>query len=367
MKIVCTQENLARGISLVSKSIGKDANLPVLANVLIEAKRGTIKIAATNLEIGTICLVRGKVEEEGSITIPAQLLQNYISSLPRNNVMLSVESNAIKISCDSYSGEINGISASEFPLIPKIDCDSFCSVKADLLKEALNKVTFAAARDEMRPEISGVFLNSKDGKLRLAATDSYRLSEVTIGLSKNNGKEVTMVIPVSTMQELSRILDEGASSIEMFMMENQVKIIAEDVILVSRLVEGQYPDYQKIIPKDFTTTLEIHKANFIKAIKTTSLFSKTDTNELKLLASNLKKEIELSAESGHVGKNITKLACGYDGKDVTVIFNSKYLIEGLNSINSDVILMKLLGDSGPGMILGKEVKEHFYIVMPIKK
>jgi len=169
------------------------------------------------------------------------------------------------------------------------------------------------------------------------------------------------------MQELSRILDEGASSIEMFMMENQVKIIAEDVILVSRLVEGQYPDYQKIIPKDFTTTLEIHKANFIKAIKTTSLFSKTDTNELKLLASNLKKEIELSAESGHVGKNITKLACGYDGKDVTVIFNSKYLIEGLNSINSDVILMKLLGDSGPGMILGKEVKEHFYIVMPIKK
>ncbi|MDD3887859.1 MAG: DNA polymerase III subunit beta [Patescibacteria group bacterium] len=367
MKIVCTQENLARGISLVSKSIGKDANLPVLANVLVEAKKGTIKIAATNLEIGTICLVRGKVEQEGSITIPAQLLLNYISSLPRNNVSVSVENNVVKINCGSYSGEINGISASEFPLIPKIDCEPFCDIKADLLKEALNKVVFAAARDEMRPEISGVFLNSKDGKLRLAATDSYRLGEVTTSLLKGNNKETEMVVPVTTMQELSRILDEGASSIKMFMMENQIKIVADDVILVSRLIEGQYPDYLKIIPKDFTTILEIHKSDFIKAIKTTSLFSKTDTNELKLKASSLKKEIELSAESGQVGKNIAKLACGYDGKDVSVVFNSKYLIEGLNSISSEVILMKLLGDSGPGMILGKEVKEHFYIVMPIKK
>ncbi|MFA6296899.1 MAG: DNA polymerase III subunit beta [Patescibacteria group bacterium] len=367
MRIVCTQENLARGISLVSKSVGKDANLPVLANVLIEARKGIIKISATNLEIGTTCIIRGKIEKEGSITIPAQLLQNYIVSLPKNNILLSVENNVVKISCDSYTGEINGIAANEFPLIPKIDCESFCSVNTSLLKDALDKVVFSAARDEMRPEISGVYLNAKGGKLRLAATDSYRLSEVTIDLLKDNGKETAMVIPVFTMQELSKILDEGASHVEIFTMENQVKIVADDVILVSRLVEGQYPDYLKIIPKDFTTVLEIHKGNFIKAIKTTSLFAKTDTNELKMKADSTKKEIELSAESGKIGKNITKLACGFNGNDTEVIFNSKYLLEGLNSINFDVVKMQLLGDSGPGMIFGKEEAGHFYIVMPIKK
>ncbi len=367
MKIVCTQENLARSISLVSKSIGKDANLPVLANLLIEAKKGIIKIAATNLEIGTICLVRGKIEKEGSITIPAQLLQSYMASLPNNNVELFTEANVVKIVCGSYSGEINGIVASEFPLIPKIDCESFCSVNSGVLKGALDKVVFSAARDEMRPEISGVFLNTRDNEMRLAATDSYRLSEVTINLAKKDGKEATMVVPATTMQVLSSILEEGASEIEMFAMENQVKFIADNVILVSRLVEGQYPDYLKIIPKDFTTTLEIHKGDFIKAIKTTSLFSKTDTNELRLDASSLRKEISLSAESGHVGKNITKLACGFAGKDVKIVFNSKYLLEGLNSIDSEAVLMKMLGDSGPGMIVGKGQSGHFYIVMPIKR
>ena len=367
MKVVCIQENLAKGVSVVSRSIGKDLNLPVLANILIEAKGGVLKFSATNLEIGTVCSVRGKIEREGAVTVPAQLLVNYISSLPKSNVSLVVEYSSLKIECGSYSGEIKGIASSEFPLIPKINNEPFCRVASSKLKEALSKVAFAAARDETRPEISGVFLSVSGGKIRLAATDSYRLGEEVVEMSGDVGSDASMIIPVLTILEVIRVLDEGAGEVLMYLQENQIKFSFGDIAIVSRLVEGQYPDYLKIIPSEFTTNVELIKDELVSAIKTTSLFSKSDTSELRIVVKGGEKNINLSAESGQVGKNISKVSGVVSGKDVEIVFNSRYLLEGLSAMGGKKVKLKLLGSAGPGMLQDMERAGYLYIVMPIKK
>ncbi len=367
MKVICTQENLLKGISVVGRGAGKDLNLPVLANVLIEAKDGVLKFSATNLEIGMTCVVRGKVEEAGAVTVPAQLFLNYLSNLSNENVTLKEEKGFLGIRCGRYVGKIKGIPSSEFPLIPKTTKESLCDVQGDLLKNALDRVAFAVARDEARPEISGVFLSIRDNKLRLAATDSYRLGEEIIKLEKSVSKETSMIVPAQTMQELSRILDEGSGVVSIHIFENQIKFSFDEIVLVSRLVEGRYPDYLKIIPKEFTTEIELGKDEFLKAIKTTSLFSESEANELKMVVNAGGDKLELSAESGLVGRNTSNVSCGISGKDVEIVFNSKYLIEGLNAISGDKVKLRLLGNAGPGMLKGIEGGHYLYIVMPIKK
>lgn len=367
MKVIGLKENLLKGISVASRSIGKDANLPVLANILLEAKNGRIKFSATNLEIGTTCWVRGKIESEGAITVPAGLLLNYVSNLPNSNIEFFLNGDVLKIKCAEFSGDVKGIKAAEFPLIPKIDNQPFCKVRADILKQALEKIIFAAAKDEMRPEISGILLKTALNKIKLAATDSYRLGEVVFTPSFDIKQEIQLIMPVATVQELIRIIDNEQAELSLFMMENQIKFAMADWEIVSRLVEGSYPDYEKIIPKSFKTELLVAKDNFLKAIKTTSLFAKKETNEIIIKALAKNKQIELRAESGQSGSSVTKMVCGYNGEDVEAVFNFKYLVEGLNSLSADVVNLRFLGSMGPCMMTNRDEKNHFYIVMPIKR
>lgn len=367
MRVACTQENLLKGVSVVSRSVGKDLNLPILANMLISAKKGQLKLSATNLEIGISCLVRSRIEEEGAVTVPARLLLNYVSSLSNANVELSADNSMLKVKCGGYSGEIKGIGASEFPLIPKIENKSFCSVRGALFKEALSRVIFAVSRDGVRAEIAGVFLSVSEKQMRLAATNGHRLGVQVIKVEEGVDKEISMIVPAQTAQELMGVLDEGAEIVRIHTLENQVKFCFEDIVVVSRLIDGQYPDFLKIIPSKFSTVIELDKNDFLKAIKTTSLFSKGDANELKISVKVKEKEIDLIAESGQIGKNISKVSCRVKGDDVEAVFNSKYLLEGLNAISQNKVNLKLLGVAGHGMLKGVGHENYLYVVMPIRK
>ncbi len=370
MKLTCTQENLSNGLSIVGKSIGKDSALPILANVLLTTDNKRLKLTTTNLEIGTSCLIGAKIEEEGKITVPAQLLTNYINNLPADKIEIEVKGTDMKVSAGSYKANIKGIDHQEFPLIPKIDSKPFAKVSGRELKTALTQIIYAAAHDESRPEIAGVYLRSQKEKMKLAATDSYRLAEKELGLLEGTGGDEEMIVPISAMLELNRILSEQTEIVEISTSDNQVRFAFGDIELVSRLVEGQYPEYQRIIPKEFETKAQLSNKELTTALRTSSFFSKKDIAEV-LVKTDLKKgALEIIAESGEVGKNVTLVKAEHlEGSNKEISFNPQYLLDCLLNIGTNSVNLMITADEKVGALqpVGEVEKDYIYIVMPIVK
>ncbi|NQV13553.1 MAG: DNA polymerase III subunit beta [Parcubacteria group bacterium] len=369
MKISCTQENLIRGLSVVSRSVGKDSTLPVLANILLSTENKRLKLSATNLEIGSTCLVGAKIEKEGEITIPAQLISNYVNNLPSGNINIEVIDNTLNISSTNSKAKIKGINSSEFPLIPKIETQPFCQVSGSELKQALNQTIFAAALEESRPEISGIYLKSSGTQLIIAATDSYRLAEKTIKSNIKNKGEVELIVPATAMQELNRIVGEEIEAVSLSSSDNQIKFSFDDVELISRLVEGQYPDYQNIIPKEFATEAVVDVGGFISTLRTSSFFSQKDSAEVVIKINNKKSKIEIIAETGEVGKNVSQTASEVKGDDREISFNPQYLLDSLLNIETEKVKFMITADERVGALqpISSDKDNYIYIVMPIVK
>jgi len=364
MKISCTQENLSRSLNNVSHIASKNVSLPVLNNVLISAEKGIIKLITTNLEIGIKCQVRGKVEEEGKITVQAKLLTEYINSLPNERVDLEVKEEKLYIKCGKAQTIINGSSTEEFPLIPKVEKKKRYEIKANELKKAITQVIFAVASDESRPEISGIYIKPENNKIRIAATDSYRLAEKKIkieGVSEDEG----IIIPSRTLQELNRILTEEEESVNLFVNENQVLFSFNGIELVSRLIEGQYPEYSQIIPQDHKTVITVSTQELIRVVKITSLFCQPGINDVNLEVK--KGNLKISASSSQVGENISVLEANVEGEDNIIVFNYRYLLDGLLAINSEEAVIELNDSNSPGLIKPKGVDDYLYIIMPIRQ
>lgn len=371
MKIVCTQENLQTGLNIVSSVAKKSTNLPILSNILLAVEGKQISLSATNLEIGIKTTIRGKTEKEGKTAIPAQLFLNYINHLPTTKIILELKENILTLSCNNFKAQIKCLDPTEFPLIPQINSKALCEIKGSELKEALGQVIFAAAKDESRPEIAGIFLKldstSLRSKIEFAATDSYRLAEKKItpsAILPRISKE--FIIPYATLQELNRILDE-TEKVGMFASENQIKFSFEGTELVSRLVEGQYPDYKRIIPEKFLTKVKMSKEDFSNALKSSSLFSQPDTNEVNMEVNVKAGEMLVTAESRQVGSSSAKISVEAEGKNEKITFNHQYILEGLSCLPADEIFLLLNGDSGPGLIKAAGEENYIYIIMPIKK
>lgn len=369
MKIICTQENLKEGFSKISSITKKSSNLPILSNVLLIAKEKQIKLEATNLEIGIKTTIRGKIEKEGKAAIPAQLFLNYINQLPLTKIILELKDDILTLSSDNFKAQFKCSNPSEFPLIPKINNHVLCEIKGTELKKAINQTIFASAKDESRPELAGILFkinNTSTAKAELVATDSYRLAEKQIMLNSLSKISKEIIIPNATLQELNRILDEN-ENVEIFVSENQVKFNFGNTELISRLIEGQYPDYKKIIPENFLTKIKIGKEDFLNALKSSSLFSHPDTNEVNIEANVKAGKVTIFAESRQVGSSVVKISGKVDGKDEKIIFNYQYILEGLNCLPADEIFLMLNGDSGPGLIKSVNGDDYIYLVMPIKK
>lgn len=367
MKIICTQENLKRGLTIVSATVKRAAALPILANVLISTEEGRIKLATTNLEMGATFFIRGKIEKEGKITAPAQLLSGFVSNLPPTKILFESDGRELSLRCENYKAKIRCLDPQEFPLIPKIQDSSLTKVQAKLLRDALAKVVFAAAKEESRPEISGVFFGLKDDKMRLAATDSYRLAESVFALPQNIKREASFIVPQATCLELLRILSKSEDEVEIFASENQIKFKISEAELTSRLVEGQYPDYTKIIPEKFSAKFKISADDFITALRSASLFSKADTNEVEINLSPKSGTLEIKSSSGERGANDILLKGKGEGKDEAITFNYQYVLEGLLAVGSDFLNLTLDGDVGPAAIAPDGKQGYTYVIMPIKK
>jgi len=377
------QENLNQGLFVVSHIASKSAALPILNNVLIQAKENSIKLSATNLEMGISCEIRGKIETEGEFTVQSRLLADYVSLLPKEKVDLSVVQEnkdggqILTVKCKNHATKIKGQPATDFPLIPQISRGNAYILNYQQLKQAISQVIFAVSQAETRPEINGVLFNFTKDKLILAATDSYRLAEKTVALDKQSkGSEQKVIVPTKTLQELQRILgsfkDPAAISqieaITIYLSDNQILFVIDSIELISRLVEGQYPDYQQIIPQNSSTVATLETSEFIGITKTSSLFARSGIYDVSLEFVVDKKEVVISSANSQLGENISNLSGQISGEPNSIVVNYRYLLDGLQNINSDQVQLNIIDSANPCVLrpAGKEA-DYLYIIMPIKQ
>ena len=356
----------------------KNVNLPILQNVLVKAEGGAIRFTTTNLEIAVNCTVRGKVEEPGEYTIPSKLFFDYVSLLPNETIHINASDTSVEVECGSHNTRINGLVASEFPLVPKVDGEKMYQIPVEEFKQSLSQVLFSVAANESRPELTGVafrfFLHEGEGRLTLASTDSYRLSEKVIPVVSGVVEEFKVVIPAKTLSEVNRILSvfkdevDLPSTLTMTLTNSQVVFSYGPVELISRTIEEEYPDYQQIIPTQFQTKVLIDRNDFIKAVKTASLFSKTGLFDVALSIKPEQNLIEVSATDATRGANTTAASADVSGQANSVTVNYRYLLDGLQAIRSDQVIFEMIDASNPCLLTPKDETDAYrYVVMPIKQ
>jgi len=368
MKFVSLQENLKDALYVVGHIAGKNVNLPILNNVLISAEKNNISLTTTDLELGIICKIRGKIEQEGGYTVDSRILYDYISLLPNKKTEIELSGNEIKINCEKYNTKIKGMNPEEYPVIPENLKENKYSLSASELKNALTQVVFATSSSETRIELTGVLMDFNEESLFLAATDSYRLAEKKIKIKNDNRSEIKIIIPAKTIQELIRVLatiKNNDLEINIYASDNQVVFELENIELVSRLIEGQYPDYKQIIPSNIKTTALVNKQELVRAVKMASLFSKTGINDINF--DILNKKLIISSVSGQAGENITEMDVVSSGAENSVVVNYRYLLDCLNVVGAEYIDIGLVDSNTPCVIKPEKDNSYLYIIMPIKQ
>lgn len=369
MKLVCSQVDLENALNIVGKAINQNTTLPVLNNVLLKAEADKLHFAGTNLEIAIQCFVPAEVKNEGSITVPAKLLISYIALLKDEKVELSVdENNSLVIKSPSSQTKIKGIGPEEFPIIPNVNKDNIFKVSRKDLDLAITQTVFAAASNTARPVLSGILFDLSKDCLKLVATDSYRLAEKKIVLKEKVEFDLQSIVPARTVAELGKIIAKASSDdVEITVSKNQILFVIGDTRMISRLIEGKFPDYEKIIPKNHKTSIEVKNDELALVVRRVGLFARENNNNIKCTVSNDGKLI-ISTDETKVGEEKAELTGKVEGEDNKIALNSQYLLDVLNFIQAEEITLELDDKLSPAVIrITKESeKTYMYIIMPLK-
>ena len=367
MKLNVTQENLAKALGTVGRVVSSRSSLPVLSNILLSTDTNRLRLAATNLEIGVTYWIGCKVEQEGAVTAPARLFGEFVSGLPAGNLEISASEANITVTTPHYNSQINGISAEEFPLIPEVKADPIVTLPANVLKDAIAQVVIAASPDENRPVLAGVYMYIEEGNLILVATDSYRLAERMIELPKDHTGELNAIVPARTMQELVRILGDTDSDVSMYLADNQVMFQLDNVEMVSRLIEGQFPNYQQIIPSEEKTVATLATNELGRITKMANLFARENAGSIKVEV-QAEGEIRIMSSASQVGENTSSAECEVGGDDGEISLNARYLSDALAVIKTKQVSFSMSGKLNPCVIRpeGDDADDYIHIVMPLR-
>jgi len=381
MKAICTTENLKRGILVAEKILGKNLTLPILSNILLEAGKGGLKVSATNLEIGLIVKVRAKIEKEGKIAIPGRIIGGILSQLGDGSQITLEEKNGIlKIDYNGNSAAIKGMDAKDFPIIPKPESKFLFEISAAEIQKKAGNVLIAAATSDTRQELTGAYLEFGETKIILAATDSFRLSEAVIKLDKTKitedykkylAKNSAVIVPARTLSEVVRSVSTEDENVKVYLTENQIFFETIDTLFVSRLIDGKYPEYKQVVPKEFSLNMIAKKEDLLKAARLAGVFSDSKSREVRLKIDGGKGKIMVFAESVESGEGAWGVDFQSDTKsNLEVAFNNRFLLDGLNSISSEDIYIGANDAFGPVMLrevaAGKPQFDYFHIIMPIR-
>lgn len=366
MKLTLLQQDLLPALSSASRSCGVRSTLPVLANILLSTQDNKLKLSATNLEVGVVKLVSAKVSTEGEITVPSRTFLEIISSL-EGEITLESDENTMKISANKFSASLSGISASEFPAIP-LSSEPALLIDSEVLLKSLPKISFAAATDEGRPILTGILTEIKKDSLELVATDGFRLAHQKVNIEGVDSASFRSLIPKRTFEELVRLIseEEGLEKVGISTSENQNQIIftLNKTQLSSRLIEGQFPAWEKIIPQASENRTVVDRAEFLKALKLASVFAKDSSNIVKL--SSKENSLTLSSEAKELGDQQMQIEAQTEGAEITIAFNNKFLVDALSAASSTQVIIEFSGNLSAALIkpMGEEGLE--YIVMPVR-
>jgi DNA polymerase-3 subunit beta len=345
----------------------------VLANVLLKTENSGLKLTATNLEIGINCWVPGKVTEEGEITVPARLLTDLVTSLPnqRIDLVLSPKDRTLKLTCGSNRSSIKGIEADEFPVVAAIGESPATSVDARVLREALGEVVFAAASDESRPILTGVLTRLDGDRMTLAAADNYRIAVRTVTLTNPVSPEVVIVVPGRSYAELMRILPDTEAQIEITVTPNKSQVLfhVEGIDLVSRLIEGQFPNYEPVIPTSHTSRAVVDREALLAGTKRASIFARDSANIVKIELGGENGDgagVSITAHAADVGDNVDAVEAAVEGSATAIAFNARYLIDVLSALGAEEAALELSGPLAPGVIRGIGKDDYVHVIMPVR-
>lgn len=362
MKLQVTQENLSKALGSVSRVASSRGTLPILSNVLLKTVGARLSIAATNLDIAITHYIGSKVGEEGAITVPARLMQDFVSSLPAGVIELKLDDNKLHISTDQYQSVINGISAEDYPVMPAIAQGQTWKIPAKVLKNGLQQVIVAASSDEARPVLTGVYLHTFDGELFLVATDSYRLAEKALMKTK---EEVSLLIPASALQDLLRILGDYDGDVAVTHDDQQVLFTVGDIELVTRLIEGKYPDYRKLIPREFSTSATLTRTDLTNITKVSSLFARESAGSVTINLSEKDQAVSIRSVASQLGENTSSAAAEVKGEG-TITLNSRYILDALHVLSGEKVSFSFNGKLEPCVIIDPSAKDYTHVVMPLK-
>ena len=374
MKVTLLQENLARGLSIVSKAVSPRSTLPVLANVLIASDEGRLRLSATNLEMGITCWIAARIEEEGSTTVPARTFIDLVSTLPGDQVLLKLDTQTqtLNVRGGTSTNDIKCIDAQEFPPLPVPDFDGAVQINVGDFREMIHQVSFAASSDEARPVLMGVLLQVDKDKVTMAAADGFRLSVRKAVLSSPSSASISAIVPAQALRELARVATDGEEPIYMVLPKGRGQVVfrVKDVEVVSQLIDGTFPDYQQIIPRKYSQRTLVSTASLLKACKQAEIFAREGSNVARL---NIKSsqgemqpsEVEISATSEETGKNETIVEATVDGGGLLIAFNVKFLREALEVIRTPNVALETSAPNAPGVVKPVGDDQFLHVIMPM--
>jgi DNA polymerase-3 subunit beta len=374
MKTIILKDSLRNGLVIVSRIAPKNLSLPILSSVLLSCEKNFVCLRTTDLEIGIKWWALAKVEREGKIACPLRVFQSLIDSLSVEKITLKTEEKSLFIETDNeaFRAQIKGMDPEEFPIIPEPETKEVLVIKIPEFVSGLSRVVEMAAVSMVKPEISGVYFRFSDNLLKMVATDSFRLAQDTISLENRVEKEIAFILPQRSCREIINIFGDKQGELKIYLSTNQILLETmmtetshPKIHFFSRLIDGEYPNYQEIIPHEFRAKAVLPRSEFLQNLKTASLFS-NKINEVKIILRPEKQEIETQTQSQEVGQSSSILKVKIEGEASEVSFNWRFLIDGLSQIKDKEITFALSKDDGPALLQPKEDENYLYLLMPLR-
>jgi DNA polymerase III subunit beta len=373
MRVSCLQENLNRGLGMVGRSVAVRSTLPVVQNILIVAEESRLKLVATNLEMATTCWVGAKVEEVGSITVPARLLSDFVTSLPNELVQIEMPTGGrtVQFTCGRFQAHINGIDAEEFPPVPEVAEGITAEVDAEGLREGITRVAMAAATDESRTVLTGISVEFEGERMTLAAADGFRLAVYKMPLARAVEGKTTVIVPARTLNEIQRLLGEQEEPVHITVNDQRTQAIfrLNNAEIVTQLVQGTFPNYSQVIPSKYDTRAVADVGEFTRVARMASAFARDASNIVRLLVTpggELKAgKITLTAQAEEIGGNTGDLDALVDGNEAKIAFNVKYLMDVLAVVKQSQVALEVTTPSSPGVVRPIGTDNYVHVIMPM--
>ena len=368
MHVQVDQKELNLALNIVSKAVNNNNTLPILNNLLLKTENQSLVLSATNLEIAITLPIEAQIIQEGATTVPAKLLQSYISLLKPELLDLRLEeNNQLTVQSSKSETQINTIDFNDYPSLPQIEQSKPLIIDSKELVKALNYTSFACSLNTTQPVLSGVYLNYQNKKLTFAATDSYRLSEYKIHVDTDLENEITAIVPQKAMQELSRIIQAvDPNEIKIYLSKDQISFEVENVQILSRLIDGKYPEYQKILPKELKSQTRVLKSELNLALKRVNLFAKESNNSIHIDIDSEKHIMVVKSDQTKVGQELSEISVSIEGPTSSISINSVYLSELLNVLQSDELNLLINEKTTPIQVTEPENPNFLYIIMPLR-